>query len=268
MPELPDVEGYRRFWVEHAVGRTVRRAVTTDPAIVRNASPRALDRALRGRTFADPVRHGKWLLCWTTDGPCLLIHFGMTGWFLWADSAEERHRHDRVIVELEGGGEVRYRNMRKLGGVWLAHDDAEAAAITGKLGPDALGVDRRRFRELLAHRRGGAKAVLMDQMFVAGIGNLLADEILWHARIHPKRRIEDLSIEQREGLFEAVRKVVRESVAAHTDYIPKKRNWLLSVRGEPGAVCPRCGTPLARTVAAGRTTWFCPQCQPEPEAGA
>jgi formamidopyrimidine-DNA glycosylase len=264
VPELPDVEGYRRFWVEHAVGRAVRRVVTTDPAILRNTTPRAVDRALRGRTFTEPVRHGKWLLCWS-DGPCLLFHFGMTGWFLWGDTPEGRHRHDRVIVELEGGGEVRYRNMRKLGGAWLAHDGLEVAAVTGALGPDALAVDRRRFRELLASRRGGAKAVLMDQAFMAGIGNLLADEILWQARIHPKRRVEDLSDEQRERLFEAMRKVVRESVAAHTDSIPKKRNWLLSVRGEPGAVCPRCGTPLERTVAAGRTTWFCPQCQPAPE---
>jgi len=264
MPELPDVEGYRRFWAAHAEGRRVRRVVTTDAAIVRNAGPRALDRALRGRTFAEALRHGKWLICWTTDGPAVLFHFGMTGWFLWGDSPSSpspRHRHDRVIVELEGGGEVRYRNMRKLGGLWLAHDEAEVGAITGGLGPDALSVDRRRFRELLAHRRGGAKAVLMDQTFVAGIGNLLADEILWQARIHPKRRLETLGPEDRDRLFDAVRKVVRESVAAHTDYIPKKKTWLLYVRGAPGAVCPRCRTPLERTTAAGRTTWFCPACQ-------
>ena len=264
MPELPDVEGYRRFWADHAEGRTVRHMVTTDAAIVRNATTRALDRALRGRTFGESVRHGKWLTAWTTDGPAVLFHFGMTGWFLWGDSPTEpepRHRHDRVIVELDGRGEVRYRNMRKLGGVWLAHDEAEAHAITGGLGPDALAVDRRRFRELIAHRRGGAKAVLMDQTVVAGIGNLLADEILWQARIHPKRRLETMSADEREALFEAMRKVVRESVAARDDYIPKKRTWLLYVRGAPGAACPRCGTRLERTVAAGRTTWFCPRCQ-------
>ena len=269
MPELPDVEGYRRFWAGHAEGRTVGRVITTDAAIVRNATPRALDHALRGRAFGPAVRHGKWLTAWTGDGPAMLFHFGMTGLFLWGDSAFEptaRHRHDRVIVELAGGGEVRYRNMRKLGGVWLAHDEAEARAITGGLGPDALGVDRRLFRSLLAPRRGGAKAVLMDQTFVAGIGNLLADEILWQARTHPKRRLETMSFEDRDRLFEAMRKVVRESVAAHDDYIPKKKTWLLYVRGAPGALCPRCRTPLERTEAAGRTTWFCPSCQRLPEA--
>jgi formamidopyrimidine-DNA glycosylase len=270
MPELPDVEGYRRFWAEHAEGRSVRRVVTTDEAIVRNATPRALDRALRGRTFGHADRHGKWLLAWTTDGPAAVFHFGMTGWFVWGDSPvapEPRHRHDRVIVELEGGGEVRYRNMRKLGGVWLAHDEAEANAVTGGLGPDALAVDRRRFRERLAPRRGGAKAVLMDQTFVAGIGNLLADEILWQARIHPKRRLEALDADDRDRLFDSMRKVVRESVAVHGDYIPTKKRWLLYVRGAPGAVCPRCGTPLERTVAAGRTTWFCSSCQALPKGG-
>jgi formamidopyrimidine-DNA glycosylase len=158
--------------------------------------------------------------------------------------------------------------MRKLGGVWLAHDEAEARAITGGLGPDALSVNRRRFRELLAPRRGGAKAVLMDQTFVAGIGNLLADEILWQARIHPKRRLETMTASEKERLFEAMRKVVRESVAAHEDYIPKKTTWLLYVRGAPGAVCPRCRTPLERTTAAGRTTWFCPSCQALPAEAA
>jgi len=263
MPELPDVEGYRRFFSRHAAGRTVHRVVTTDPAIVRNATPQALDRALRRRTFAEPERHGKWLLCWT-DGPGLVLHFGMTGWFVWGDSPDGRHRHDRVIVEMEGGGEVRYRNMRKLGGAWLAHDAEEVVVVTGGLGPDALAVDRRRFRELLSRRRGSVKAVLMDQRAMAGIGNLLADETLWQARIHPKRRVESLSPEDRERLFEAMRKVVRESVAVEDDDIPHKRTWLLSVRGKPGAVCPRCRTPLTRTVAAGRTTWFCPSCQEEP----
>jgi formamidopyrimidine-DNA glycosylase len=157
--------------------------------------------------------------------------------------------------------------MRKLGGVWLAHDEAEANAVTGGLGPDALAVDRRRFRERLAPRRGGAKAVLMDQTFVAGIGNLLTDEILWQARIHPKRRLETLDADDRDRLFDSMRKVVRESVAVHGDYIPTKKRWLLYVRGAPGAVCPRCGTPLERTVAAGRTTWFCPSCQALPGGG-
>jgi formamidopyrimidine-DNA glycosylase len=157
--------------------------------------------------------------------------------------------------------------MRKLGGAWLAHDRNEAAAILGPLGPDALGLRRREFLDLLARRRGGIKAVLMDQGFVAGVGNLLADEALWQAHIHPRRRIESLTEEERIRVHEAIQKVLRESVRLY-DFVPRKRSWLLHVRGRPGALCPRCGTPLARTVAGGRTTYFCPRCQSDVMSGA
>jgi formamidopyrimidine-DNA glycosylase len=258
VPELPDIEHYRRVLAEHAAGHEIQRTVTTDPGILRNVSPVTLDRALRGHRFVEPERHGKWLLAWTS-GPAVLLHFGMTGDLIPADGAAGRHRHDRVIFELDRG-ELRYRNMRKLGGLWMAHDEDEARRLLGPLGPDALAVDRRRFRELLARRRGRVKAALMDQRLLSGIGNILADEALWHARIHPARRIEDLTDDERERLFTELRKVLRTSVERF-DYVPRQRGWLSHVRGRPGAVCPRCRTPLARSVVGGRTTWFCPRCQ-------
>jgi formamidopyrimidine-DNA glycosylase len=257
VPELPDVEHARGILSRHATGRRIEGAVTTDEGILRNVSAVDLDRALRGQRFEEPERHGKWLLAWTT-GPAALIHFGMTGELIPASGPAGRHRHDRVIFELDRG-ELRYRNMRKLGGVWLAHDREEAAAILGPLGPDAMDVDRRRFRVLLGRRRGKVKAALMDQRLVAGIGNLLADEALWRAGIHPARRIEDLGPEERERLFDAVRPVVRTSVERF-DRLPS--GWLIHVRGRPDAACPRCGTRLGRTVVGGRTTYFCPKHQP------
>jgi len=128
------------------------------------------------------------------------------------------------------------------------------------LGPDALSVSARTFFDRLSPRRGAVKAVLMDQRFVAGVGNLLADEILWQAGIHPRRRVETLSSEDRQRLLARLRLVVRESVRSY-DYVSSKRRWLSHVRGRPGARCPRCGTPLQRTVVGGRTTWFCPHDQ-------
>lgn len=259
MPELPDVEHFREFFRSHAAGKTVA-AVSADPTILRNSSPHEIDGALRGRRFNEPDRHGKWLICWT-DGPALLLHFGMTGGLVWSGDEPERHRHDRLLLEF-AEGELRYRNMRKLGGVWLAHDQEEVGRILGTLGPDALAVSRKVFGERLARRRGGVKAALMDQSFVAGVGNILADEILWHARLHPRRAIESLSDEERGRLYVDMRRILREAVRGY-DYVGRKRSWLTHVRGEPGTVCPRCGTPLARMVVAGRTTYFCPRCQPE-----
>jgi formamidopyrimidine-DNA glycosylase len=258
VPELPDVEHFRRFFSRHAAGRTIH-AVEVDPTIVRNATPEALRAALTGRRLDAPHRHGKWLLC-PTDGPVLLLHFGMTGDLLWSGDEPERHRWDRLILALEGGEELRYRNMRKLGGVWLAHDQQEADAILGGLGPDALSLDRRAFLGRLATRRGGVKAALMDQRFLAGVGNIIADEALWQARIDPRRRIQTLSQEERGGLYRALRSILRESVQ-HYDSTERKRSWLSSVRGSRDATCPRCGTPLARRVVAGRTAYTCPECQ-------
>src|SRR5439155_17677812 len=169
----------------------------------------------------------------------------MTGDLIWSGDEPERHRWDRMVLVFEDGGELRYRNMRKLGGVWLAHGREETEAILGGLGPDALALVRTAFLERLAHRRGGIKAALMDQRFLAGVGNIIADETLWQAGINPRRAIESLSEEERLRLYGSMRKILRESVEGY-DSIPRKRSWLSSVRGRPGAECPRCGTPLER----------------------
>jgi formamidopyrimidine-DNA glycosylase len=257
VPELPDVEAYRHFFLRHAAGRTVR-SVTADPTVVRNTSPQALGRALRGRRFDQPDRLGKWLICWT-DGPVLLLHFGMTGDLVWSGDEPARHRHDRLILVFDQG-ELRYRNMRKLGGIWLAHDRAEVEQVLGPLGPDALALSRSAFLAVLSRRRGGIKAALMDQRFVAGVGNIIADETLWQARIHPRREIATLSDPERARLHRAMTEVIREAVEGY-DHVPRRRSRLSARRGLPDARCPRCHTPLARGVVAGRTTYHCPVCQ-------
>lgn len=264
MPELPDVEHLRGRWGRDAAGATVRRTVVTDPGILRNVSPRTLDAALRGERFEAPDRVGKWLLARTT-GPTVILHFGMDGGLQWSEEASDRHRHDRVVFETDRG-EMRYRNMRKLGGLWLAHDDAELGSVLGNVGRDALAIPARELARTLRGRPGQAKAVLMDQSRFSGIGNLIADEILWQARVHPRRRLADLDDDAVTALARTVRSVLRDAVSRY-DYVTR-RSWLLSVRGRPGARCPRCGTPLQRTLAAGRTTWFCPACQPAARDGA
>ncbi len=258
MPELPEVEVYRRFFDEHVARRAVRSVDVPDPAIVRNASPEELGQALAGHAFEEPRRRGKWLLC-PAGGPILLFHFGMTGDLVWSGDEPERHRHDRLVIVLEGG-ELRYRNMRRLGGAWLARNGDELRALLADLGPDALEVERAEFLTRLSSRRGGVKAALMDQSFVAGVGNLLADEILWQARLHPRRRIEDIDAVGRSRLFRIMHRVLRTAVERF-DYLETRTRWLNHVRGLPRARCPRCRTPLARETVTGRTAYFCPACQ-------
>jgi formamidopyrimidine-DNA glycosylase len=186
----------------------------------------------------------------------------MTGDLGWGPAESGRHRHDRVIFELDRG-ELRYRNMRKLGGLWLAHEADDVGRFLSGLGPDALALDRRTFDGLLAGRRGQVKAALMDQSLFAGVGNLLADEALWRARIHPSQRIQDLSGEERRRLFTGLGRTLHAGIEEFDGGI--RTRWM-RVRGQPGARCPRCGTPLSRTVVGGRTTYFCPRCQPPADA--
>jgi formamidopyrimidine-DNA glycosylase len=240
--------------MEPAVGRRIEAAEVLDRAMLRNSSPTALSRALEGERFGDPRRHGKWLLAPVGEAT-LLMHFGMTGLLDWAPVATERHAHDRLVFVCEGG-ELRYRNMRKFGGVWLARDPAQ---VTGALGPDAASVGGDDFRDLLDRRRGGLKAALMDQRLIAGLGNLMVDEILWRARVNPRADVARLSSRRKDALYEAMDAVVHESLP--TGRVPGFEGWLTGVRDERGAACPRCGARLRKATIAGRTACWCPRCQ-------
>jgi formamidopyrimidine-DNA glycosylase len=259
MPELPDVEGFRRVLADHANGERIERVRVRDAGVVRDTTPRRLDRAVRGHRFRPPRRHGKWLIAPTDGGPAVLLHFGMTGSLSWHGKEEPEHRHDRVVFEL-GGGELRYQDMRKLQGVRLADDDAAIERVLGGLGPDALDISRKRFDELVMGRRGRLKSALTDQSVLAGLGNLLADEICWQARIDPARAARDLGADERKRLYQAMRRVLRQSV--RDERVPARGSWLTGVRDDPDATCPRCGARLARRRVNGRATVWCPACQP------
>jgi formamidopyrimidine-DNA glycosylase len=229
-----------------------------DRQILRNRSPQSFGQTLKGARFATPTRHGKWLIAPLGDEREVLLHFGMTGLLAWSQNDTERHPHDRLIFLCERG-ELRYNNMRRFGGVWLARDPAERDRVTGPLGPDAATITRDKFEQLLANRRGGAKAALMDQRLLAGVGNLLSDEILWRARIHPEAPVAKLSAARRRRLYDALRAAVTESM--RYGRVPHGRRWLTRVRDERAAACPRCGTALRRATVAGRTASWCPRCQ-------
>ena len=258
MPELPDVEGFRRYWSRYMTGERVRRVEVPTPAIVRNRSARALARSLAGCRFERPDRHGKWMIA-ATEGPILLLHFGMTGGLHWSgNGGTARHRHDRLIL-VTPNGEMRYRNMRMLGGAWLARDERELDGIVGSLGPDAADLDADELVSILEGRRGGVKATLMNQRVVAGIGNELSDEILWRARIHPARAVRGLSSRKRRALARITADVLAES--NRHGRIPRKPGWLEEQRGRRDAKCPRCGREFRRSRIAGRTSYWCPRCQ-------
>ncbi len=260
MPELPDVEGFRRLLEAHMVGEQVTAVEVLDPGVVRARSGQDFVEQLEGRWFAQADRRGKWLLA-RMDGPTVLFHFGMTGSLVWDRSDRECLRFDRVIIYV-GRGKLVFRDQRKLRGLWLVNDDDGVREVTGEQGPDALGLTGRRLEERLDGRRGALKSVLMDQRVVAGLGNMLSDEVLWRARIHPARPFGDLQPQERDELSAGLQRVLRASVQVGA--IPRRPTWLSSQRSRPDPQCPRCRAHLATSRVGGRTSYWCPVCQPAP----
>lgn len=258
MPELPDVEGFRAVIARHAAGQRIERVDVADAGVLRGVTARQLAGRLRGCRFGQPERHGKWLIA-GTDGPVILMHFGMTGSLDWLPRDAPRARYDRVVF-VTATGELHYSDMRKLQGLSLADDRCEAERVLAGLGPDALQLDRDELGRLLAGRRGAIKATLTDQHLIAGLGNLLADEILWRSRIHPRRPARGLTAQELSTLHSQMRRVLRASVKAAR--VPPKPSWLTGVRDRPDPRCPRCRTPLCRSRIGGRTAVWCPHCQP------
>ncbi|MER7840811.1 DNA-formamidopyrimidine glycosylase family protein [Streptomyces sp. NPDC096040] len=259
MPELPDVEGFREVLDSCGRGRRVRRVDVRDAGVLRGVTARRLRREIEGRRLGRPCRHGKLLVAPVGDGPALVWHFGMTGELLCASVEDPVDRHDRIVLTLDGERQLRYRDLRKLQGLRLVEGPEGVERVLAGLGPDALGMDREAFVASLAGRRGAVKGVLMDQSVIAGLGNLLSDEILWRARVAPGRPARELSESEARRLFTAMRRVL--AAANRAARVPPRRTWLTGRRDDDEPVCPRCGTRLRSCRISGRRTVWCPSCQ-------
>jgi formamidopyrimidine-DNA glycosylase len=260
MPELPDVERDRQVLVEHAVGQRAVGVEVLDAGVIRGRPVAEFVDLVRDRRFQAPERRGKWLLA-PTDGSTLLFHFGMTGTLEWRPLDADPGRFARVVFEF-GSGQLVYRDQRKLRGIWLAEDAPSIAAVIGQQGPDALGLSASELTSRLQGHRGSLKAELMDQHVVAGLGNMLSDEVLWRARIHPAVRFGDLDAPRRRALSSSLQHVLRASVKAGE--IPRSSSWLSAQRASPDPLCPRGHGPLRTSRIGGRTSYWCPRCQPPP----
>lgn len=258
MPELPDVEGFRQVLLTCSRRRSVTDIDVRDAGVLRGVTEKRLRRELKGRRLGKAWRHGKWLFVPTDGGPTVVFHFGMTGSLRCCAREEAIEAHDRVVLTLDGDRNLCYRDQRKLQGVQLAGNAAVDRILEG-LGPDALAVNREEFLELLSGRRGGVKSALMDQSVIAGLGNLLCDEILWRARVAPRNPARNLNEKSLRRIYAAMGRVLAASVPAAC--VPPRRSWLTGRRDDSEPLCPRCGNSLRSTRVAGRRTVWCPQCQ-------
>ncbi len=246
MPELPEVERARQT-LESALGRRIGGVDDRDSYVCRPHAPGEIADALTGHTLVSAHRRGKFMWLETDDGPALGLHLGMAGRIV--VDPEDTSRWDRFTLEFEDGGRLVLRDKRRLGRALLNPDFSH-------VGLDAAEVSRADFRRLIGTGRAPIKARLLNQGAISGIGNLLADQALWQARIAPARSVSDLSVEDLDRLRREVRAAVRAAIrkgGAHT-------GRFIAARGREGA-CPRDGHPLERATVGGRTTYWCPQCQ-------
>ncbi len=277
MPELPEVETTVRDLRPELIGRTIKRAVVTWQRSIAHPSAAEFTRAVVGYTITGITRRGKYLVfelerqsssVHRPSSQYLLVHLRMTGQFGFHPPRVKRDPHQHVHLLLDDGRELRFHDFRKFGRWWLV-DNPEH--VVGKLGPEPLDMSKKEFVARLRARKGRIKPLLLNQAFIAGVGNIYADESLWYARIHPLREAETLTDAEVSALYAAIRRVINKAIrggGTSFDATYKRINGesgahqeALRVVGRAGEPCYRCGTPIVKTVFGQRGTYYCPNCQ-------
>jgi len=294
MPELPEVETIVNDLRPQLVGRRFESLhLTRDPAIrarlVRYPTANTFIRRLRGRTIMSVQRRGKYIVMpldpaaaanngsaggIATAGERVIVHLGMTGHLrVWEpEEAPVKHTHFRAL--LDSGLELRYDDPRQFGRLLVGSMDEliAARAFPARLGPEPIHGDltEAEFERLIRARRRPVKSALLDQSFLAGVGNIYADEACFRAGIRPSRWTHRLTVRERRSLYAAIQDVLENSIAARGSSIinyvdgfglPGGNQEKLLVYGRSGEPCLRCGTPLQGTRLAGRGTVYCRTCQ-------
>jgi len=281
MPELPEVEAARLMIEGALVGKRLAVVIVRPDAIVfGDVAPEALVSVLAGQRVQGTGRRGKFLWLALEDG-CLFLHFGMSGAVIELTGGEnnavnyyrrKRRRaaepgedppYTKLRLRADDGAEIAFVDGRRLGRIWLG-TSPESDRRVSRLGPDALSElpSASRLHKMMQRRKTPIKALLLDQSFLAGIGNYLADEILLESRIAPARLAKDLSEAEAKRLRKAIQKVVRLAVDVEADYEKFPEDWLFHVRwgGSRGAETWR-GHAIVRETIGGRTTAWVPDVQ-------
>jgi formamidopyrimidine-DNA glycosylase len=273
MPELPEVQTVVSNLLPRVVGARVRKVQLNRTDIVTPADV-DLPALLSGRTITGVARRAKRIVITVDDADRFYIHLGMSGQLTLAHAGSELKTHTHLILHLTGGNgrgeeiELRFRDPRRFGGVfWLGRGSADSG-----LGPEPLTLRPAKLATALARTRRPIKSALLDQAVIAGLGNIYADECLFLAGILPLTPSNTLSLDQVARLNRAIKQTLRKAIAARgstlRDYVdadnqPGGYRSKHKVYGREGEPCRKCKTPITRIVLTGRSTCFCPRCQPQ-----
>ena len=272
MPELPEVETIRRGLISGSDGvpSLVHQRITSVdlfwPKAVASPDPLQFIQGLQQREIVNLSRRGKFLLI-NLDHGTLIFHLRMSGDLRMQPAGEPTQKHDRLQLNFNSGWKLVFNDTRKFGRAWLTEDPQKVLSGIGSepLDPD-LTPDK--FHAMLQVRSRQIKPLLMDQRFIAGLGNIYTDEALFSAGIHPLRRSDTLTQPEAERLLAAIREVLQKGIlakGASIDWVYRGGDFQnhFQVYKRTGSPCPRCGTPIQRIVVGQRSTHFCPVCQPQ-----
>lgn len=271
MPELPEVETIRKDLEGKVKGRKIRALDINTPTYLSNIGANELILRIKGRTLTGFSRRGKFLIFHLDSGDRMVLHLGMTGLLKFHSRQVPPEKHTHLIFHFEDSSELHYQDARKLGNFFWWEKGKSLSVIEG-LGIEPLSEEftPQRFLGLLRKKKAKIKPLLMDQSFLAGVGNIYANESLFRSRIHPERKASSLSEEEVKRLWKEIREVLQEaieyrgsSVDAYRDLEGKKGGFelRLQVYGREGEICLQCGNPIKVMRLGGRGTFFCPHCQ-------
>lgn len=274
MPELPEVERIRRVLEPQVSGLTVRHIRVNRPEVIAYPSAEDFCTHVTGQTIDRLDRRGKFLVLCLTGGDRIVLHLRMTGCLLLTPADYPAEKHTHLILQMDNSRELRFSDVRRFGRFWfLRADEPDTYTGLGKLGLEPT--DSELSTEVLKNAFGKwkrtIKGCLLDQSVIAGIGNIYSDEILFAARIRPSRPANSLIVEEWARLAAVIPETIRffteKNAITPEEYLATRgqdyRNTpFLRVYGHGGEPCPICGKTLCRTVIGGRSSVFCPNCQP------
>lgn len=268
MPELPEVEIASRQLRAWAKGRRIASAKAERSRVIRGQSPQRFAQ-LAGHRLEDVERAGKWMLLRFDGGEGLLSHLGMTGKWIRRDRDAPPPSHVRATLELEDGHVLDYRDPRLFGRLVRGKvEQLRKLPALAALGPDPLaGIDTGRLYDVLRRTRRSLKETLMDQRTLAGLGNIQVSEALHRARLHPQRLGVSVSPDEAARLVSAIGEALRAALEGEDSpepitYVEEGGENIFLVYDRAGEPCANCGTAIERIVQGGRSTYFCPHCQP------
>lgn len=270
MPEWPDLHVLRHRLDVALTGRAVVAAEVCNPIILRTVLP--LPQWLAGRRLVALSHRGKFLLFHWDDASLIVVNPMLAGLFALTEPEARRTKATAFAVTFEDGVQLRYLDEKQMGKAYLLRSEDPVQAVAGfaELGPEAdpTALDQEDFIRRGRQRRLEVRNLLLDQSFLAGIGNAYGDEILFAARLHPKRKCSSLSAEEWASLAQATQTVIADGVRAVDEAMPPglgvKIRSHLKVRGRENTPCPRCGTRIVLRSLGYLETNFCPNCQPAP----